>query len=154
MDSGIRPPRFRSGSPAAEHPPVPSTSGCNFSSGSRHVESVSRTDIHEPLDCAAARSLIDAYQLDELAAGGRRLLAGHLRDCPTCSAELGSVTRLMGLLAALPNRRRRRTWTNGSSSPRSPLGTGATTTGPGWRICASRSSGAPCARPGHSSRRS
>jgi anti-sigma factor RsiW len=102
MDSGIRSPQSRSGSPAVELPLVRNVSGCNFSTGSGHVESVSRPDIHEPLDCAGARPLIDAYQLDELAQGGRRLLAGHLRECPACSAELGNVTRLLGLLAALP----------------------------------------------------
>jgi hypothetical protein len=59
-------------------------------------------EAHRPLDCATARPLIDAYQLDELGHDGRRALAAHLRDCPACSAELGSVTRLMSLLAALP----------------------------------------------------
>lgn len=61
------------------------------------------TDGPEPeLDCVAARRLIDAYLLDELAEADGRRLAGHLRDCPACSAELGGSTRLIGLLAALP----------------------------------------------------
>ncbi|MBI2763982.1 MAG: hypothetical protein HYX54_09610 [Chloroflexi bacterium] len=59
-------------------------------------------ETREPLDCAGARPLIDAYLLDGLAHGGRRLLAGHLRDCTACSAELGSISRLLGLLATLP----------------------------------------------------
>jgi hypothetical protein len=54
------------------------------------------------LDCAAARPLIEAYLLDELGEADGRRLAGHLRDCPACSAELGGATRLVGLLAALP----------------------------------------------------
>jgi hypothetical protein len=59
-------------------------------------------ETHRPLDCAAARPLIDAYQFDELGHDARRALAAHLRDCAACSAELGSVTQLMSLLAALP----------------------------------------------------
>ncbi len=62
----------------------------------------STTGPEPELDCAAARPLIEAYLLDELGEADGRRLAGHRRDCPACSAELGGATRLVGLLAALP----------------------------------------------------
>ncbi len=56
----------------------------------------------DPIDCAAARPLLDAYLLDGLGEADGRRLAGHLRTCAACAAELGGATRVIGLLAALP----------------------------------------------------
>ena len=50
----------------------------------------------------AARRLIDAYLLDELDEANARRLAEHVRDCPSCAAELGGTTRLIELLRTLP----------------------------------------------------
>jgi anti-sigma factor RsiW len=62
---------------------------------------VSRPDVLPP-DCLAARPLIDAYLVDELSDADGARLAAHLRTCAACSAELGGATRVIGLLAALP----------------------------------------------------
>ena len=48
-------------------------------SGPRLMESV--------MDCAHAHDLIDGFVGDELAPEDARLLADHLRGCPSCSAE-------------------------------------------------------------------
>jgi anti-sigma factor RsiW len=50
----------------------------------------------------APRRLIDAYLLDELDEPSARRLAEHVRDCPSCAAELGGTTRLIELLRTLP----------------------------------------------------
>ena len=50
----------------------------------------------------AARQLIDAFLLDELDEVSARELAGHVRSCPSCAAELGGTTRLLELLRTLP----------------------------------------------------
>lgn len=55
-----------------------------------------------PPECLAARPLIDAYLVDELSDADGARLAAHLRTCAACSAELGGATRVIGLLAALP----------------------------------------------------
>ena len=55
----------------------------------------------QPIDHVAARRLIDAYLVDELAEADAARLADHLRGCPACAAELGGSTRLIGLMAGL-----------------------------------------------------
>lgn len=60
------------------------------------------TDPGKPLDCASAQHLIDAFLLDELAAGSGAALRAHLAGCVACTTELGGATRLIQLLADLP----------------------------------------------------
>lgn len=55
-----------------------------------------------PAACLAARPLIDAYLLDTLDEMRSAVLASHLRSCPSCSAELGGVGRLLSVLHSLP----------------------------------------------------
>ena len=53
--------------------------------------------------CETALRLIDSFVSDELAPEDARLLADHLRACPSCSAEMASASRLVELLASLPD---------------------------------------------------
>jgi len=57
------------------------------------------------LDCARARELIDAFLLDELEPADAARLAAHVKGCPTCAAEIGGSTRVLGLLGSLPTPR-------------------------------------------------
>lgn len=54
------------------------------------------------LDCARARTLIDAFLLDELGPADAARLAAHVKGCASCTAEIGSSTRVLGLLGSLP----------------------------------------------------
>jgi len=63
---------------------------------------VTPNDPGQPLDCASARRLIDAFLLDELPAGSGATLRRHLVGCAACTTELGGVTRLIALLGSLP----------------------------------------------------
>ncbi len=54
------------------------------------------------LDCARARTLIDAFLLDELGSADAARLAAHVKGCAACTAEIGSSTRVLGLLGSLP----------------------------------------------------
>ncbi len=54
------------------------------------------------LDCTRARALIDAFLLDELGAADAARLAAHVKGCAACTAEIGSSTRVLGLLGSLP----------------------------------------------------
>ena len=56
----------------------------------------------QPLDCTGACQLIDAFLLDELPEGSAQTLREHLAGCAACTTELGSATRLIQLLGALP----------------------------------------------------
>ena len=62
---------------------------------------MSRTD-QLPEACLRARPLIDGYLLDSLDPMRSALLAGHLRTCAACSAELGGVGQLLAVLRSLP----------------------------------------------------
>ncbi len=53
--------------------------------------------------CAAAQDLIDAFVTGGLPDPAATSLADHVRTCPACAARLGSITRLVELLAALPD---------------------------------------------------
>jgi anti-sigma factor RsiW len=55
------------------------------------------------MSCEHARLLIDRFILDELGEPERKGLAEHLRGCAACTAELGGASRLVGLLATLPD---------------------------------------------------
>jgi hypothetical protein len=55
-----------------------------------------------PLDCAHARELIDLFLLDDLLATDAARLAVHVKGCAACAAEIGSSTRVLGLLGSLP----------------------------------------------------
>jgi hypothetical protein len=57
------------------------------------------------LDCAHARELIDLFLLDDLLAADAARLATHVKGCPACAAEIGSSTRVLGLLGSLPTPR-------------------------------------------------
>ncbi len=54
------------------------------------------------LDCPHARELIDAFLLDELGSADAARLAAHVKGCAACTAEIGSSTRVLGLLGSLP----------------------------------------------------
>ena len=55
------------------------------------------------MTCETALRLIDSFVGDELAPEDARALADHLRGCPSCTAEMASASRLVELLAALPD---------------------------------------------------
>ena len=55
------------------------------------------------MDCERARALIDGFVGDELSTDDARALADHLRGCPACSAEMAGASRLIELLATLPD---------------------------------------------------
>jgi len=55
------------------------------------------------MTCERARHFIDQYAVDELSAADARALASHVRTCAGCAAEMAGVTRLVGLLTALPD---------------------------------------------------
>jgi anti-sigma factor RsiW len=55
------------------------------------------------MTCERARHFIDQYAVDELSAADARALASHVRTCAACAAEMAGVTRLVGILAALPD---------------------------------------------------
>jgi hypothetical protein len=55
------------------------------------------------MTCEHARALIDRFVEDELSSDDARALADHLRGCPSCSAEMASASRLVELLATLPD---------------------------------------------------
>ena len=57
------------------------------------------------LDCTRARALIDAFLLDELGSADAARLAAHVKGCAACAAEIGSSTRVLGLLGSLPVQR-------------------------------------------------
>ncbi|MGC8635385.1 MAG: anti-sigma factor family protein, partial [Candidatus Limnocylindrales bacterium] len=50
-----------------------------------------------------ALRLIDSFVSDELAPEDARALAEHLRGCSSCSAQMASASRLVELLATLPD---------------------------------------------------
>lgn len=75
---------------------------CNFPVPPGHIEGVTPNDSGQPLDCASARRLIDAFLLDELPAGSGAGLRRHLAGCAACTTELGGATRLIALLGSLP----------------------------------------------------
>ena len=81
-----------------------------------HVMYVDVTNPHvgHALDCARARALIDAFLLDELGPADAARLAAHVKGCAACTAEIGSSTRVLGLLGSLTCRGPRRTSTSGS----------------------------------------
>ncbi len=54
------------------------------------------------MTCEHARALIDGFVLDELSAADARTLADHVRGCAACTAELAGASRLIELLATLP----------------------------------------------------
>jgi hypothetical protein len=62
------------------------------------------TNSHDgrPLDCAHAHELIDLFLLDDLLAADAARLATHVKGCAACAAEIGSSTRVLGLLGSLP----------------------------------------------------
>ena len=68
---------------------------CNFPAPPRLVESV--------IACETALRLIDSFVGDELAPEDARSLADHLRGCPSCTAEMASASRMVELLASLPD---------------------------------------------------
>gem|GEM_PF-4701871 len=55
-----------------------------------------------PLTCVQAHELIDLFLLDDLAAADAARLAAHVKGCASCAAEIGSSTRVLGLLGSLP----------------------------------------------------
>ena len=55
------------------------------------------------MDCERACALIDGFVGDELSTDDARALADHLRGCPACSAEMAGASRLIELLATLPD---------------------------------------------------
>jgi hypothetical protein len=55
------------------------------------------------MTCDRARHLIDRYAVDELSTADARALAAHVRTCVPCAAEMAGVTRLVGILTALPD---------------------------------------------------
>ena len=55
------------------------------------------------ITCETALRLIDSFVSDELAPEDARLLADHLRACSSCSAEMASASRVVELLATLPD---------------------------------------------------
>jgi anti-sigma factor RsiW len=63
---------------------------------------VTKPQVGHALDCTRARALIDAFLLDELAATDAARLAAHVKGCAACTAEIGSSTRVLGLLGSLP----------------------------------------------------
>jgi hypothetical protein len=63
---------------------------------------VTNPHVGHALDCARARTLIDAFLLDELGAADAARLAAHVKGCASCAAEIGSSTRVLGLLGSLP----------------------------------------------------
>ena len=67
---------------------------CNFSGLARLIVSV--------MTCEHARALIDRFVLDELSPAQARTLADHVRGCVACTAELAGASRLIELLATLP----------------------------------------------------
>ena len=80
--------------PARHGPPQPERP-CNFSAAPCLIESV--------ITCERAHDLIDGFVLDELSAADARALAGHVRGCAACTAEMAGASRLIELLAALPD---------------------------------------------------
>jgi hypothetical protein len=63
---------------------------------------VTSPQVGHALDCARARALIDAFLLDELGSADAARLAAHVKGCAACTAEIGSSTRVLGLLGSLP----------------------------------------------------
>jgi hypothetical protein len=63
---------------------------------------VTNPHVGPPLDCARARTLIDAFLLDELGPADAARLAAHVKGCAACAAEIGGSTRVLGLLGSLP----------------------------------------------------
>ena len=55
------------------------------------------------MTCETALRLIDSFVGDELAPEDARALADHLRGCPACTAEMASASRVVELLATLPD---------------------------------------------------
>lgn len=53
------------------------------------------------MKCAEARELLSAYIDGALSGAPRRRLEDHLRECPTCAAELADLRRTAALLASL-----------------------------------------------------
>ena len=68
---------------------------CNFPRQPRLIDSV--------MTCATALRLIDGFVGDELSTEDARSLADHLRGCPACTAEMAGASRLVQLLATLPD---------------------------------------------------
>jgi hypothetical protein len=66
---------------------------------------VTNPQVGHGLDCVRARDLIDAFLLDELEPADAARLAGHVKGCPACAAEIGGSTRVLGLLGSLPTPR-------------------------------------------------
>jgi hypothetical protein len=63
---------------------------------------VTNPHVGHALDCTRARALIDAFLLDELGPADAARLAAHVKGCASCAAEIGSSTRVLGLLGSLP----------------------------------------------------
>jgi len=79
------------------------TPHCNFLAGCGHYLSVTAIDAGPPPDCVSARALIDALLLDELDSASDAALRGHLAGCAGCTSELHETTRLVHVLAVLPD---------------------------------------------------
>jgi cytoskeletal protein RodZ len=62
---------------------------------------VTNPQVGHALDCTRARELIDAFLLDELDAPDAARLALHVKGCAACTVEIGSSTRVLGLLGSL-----------------------------------------------------
>jgi hypothetical protein len=62
---------------------------------------VTNPQVGHALDCARARDLIGAFLLDELEPADAARLAAHVKGCAACTAEIGSSTRVLGLLGSL-----------------------------------------------------
>ena len=54
------------------------------------------------MDCSRARALIDLFLLDDLMGADAARLAAHVKGCAACTAEIGSSTRVLGLLGTMP----------------------------------------------------
>jgi hypothetical protein len=63
---------------------------------------VTNPHVGHTLDCARAREFIDLFLLDDLLAADATRLAAHVKGCAACAAEIGSSTRVLGLLGSLP----------------------------------------------------
>ncbi len=81
---------------------LPAILPCNLLRASCHVCDVTNPHVGHALDCAHAREFIDAFLLDDLLAADAARLAAHVKGCAACAAEIGSSTRVLGLLGSLP----------------------------------------------------
>jgi hypothetical protein len=63
---------------------------------------VTNPHVGPALDCARARALIDSFLLDELGPADAARLSAHVKGCAACTVEIGSSTRVLGLIGSLP----------------------------------------------------